>query len=381
MNVGIILICILALSLITLTPQAFACSCAAEWSIEDDFEEAESIIFSGKAVDVKTQQYSFLVTFEIDQSWKGIPGNVTSINVMTSLHSASCGYNFAEDNNYLVVANGKWNQTPNVSSCGSTTSLASANEEISFLNKIANNDYSIGEVSWGKIHYPLTNNTAVTIQVIDSDMNKITSYNDTLTAFAYSDSYQEGIMLTLYEIDKNSGIFERTFVISELRSAPNILYTRSGDTITAKYIDTTLPPPYLPTDELELLDTAIVGNRGPPLERVPASSFRTQAIQGDIIKTSTILVDQQVLLVADIKNQQDREQDFAFFVQIQDENKVIVSLSWITGKLTPSQSFSPAQSWIPQYPGKYIATVFVWESLNNPSALSPPQALEIDVIE
>lgn len=242
-------------------------------------------------------------------------------------------------------------------------------------------EYTVGEISWEHASYPLRNNTAATIQVIDPDMNKISSYNDTLKVFAYSDSYPEGITLTLYETDKNSGIFERTFVLSELRSAPNILYTREGDTLTAIYIDTTLPPPYLPSEELELRSTTIIRTGSGPIERVPASSFRTQDLQGDIIKTPTILVDQQVLLVADIKNLQDREQDFAFFVQVQDENKVIVSLSWITGKLTPSQSFSPAQSWIPQYPGKYIVTVFVWESLNNPSALSPPQVLEIDVTD
>ncbi len=244
---------------------------------------------------------------------------------------------------------------------------------------LSQDEYTVGEISWGKLSYPLKNNTAVTIQVIDPDMNKISFYNDTLQVFAYSDSYQEGITLTLYETGKNSGIFERTFVISELRSAPNILYTREGDTITAKYVDTTLPPPYLPSEELELRSTAIIRTGSGPIERVPASSFRTQDLQGDIIKSPTIAVDQQVLLVADIKNLQDREQDFAFFVQVQDENKVTVSLSWITGKLTPSQSFSPAQSWIPQYPGKFIVTVFVWESLNNPSALSPPQVLEIDV--
>ena len=244
---------------------------------------------------------------------------------------------------------------------------------------LSQDEYTVGEISWGKLSYPLKNNTAVTIQVIDPDMNKISSYKDTLKAFAYSDSYQEGIMLTLYETDKNSGIFERTFVISELRSAPNILYTREGDTITAKYIDTTLPTPYLLSDELELRSTSIVGNRGPPLERVPASSFRIQNLQGEIIKLPTILVDQQILLVADIENQQSREQDFAFLVQIQDEKKVTILLSWITGTMTPLQSFSPSQSWIPQIPGKYTATLFVWESLDNPSALSPPLSLEIAV--
>ena len=66
-------------------------------------------------------------------------------------------------------------------------------------------------------------------------------------------------------------------------------------------------------------------------------------------------------------------------MQIQDEKKVTISLSWITGTMTPLQSFSTSQSWISSYPGTYTATLFVWESLDNPSALSPPLSLEITV--
>jgi hypothetical protein len=72
-------------------------------------------------------------------------------------------------------------------------------------------------------------------------------------------------------------------------------------------------------------------------------------------------------------------QDFVYIVQIQDEKKFTVSLSWLTGKLTPMQSFSSAQSWTPQNSGKYSATVFVWESINNPTALSPPLSMDIIV--
>jgi hypothetical protein len=118
-------------------PQAFACSCAAEWNIEDDFAENDNIIFSGKVTNIKQQQRTFLVTFEIDQSWKGIPVDIVNINIMTSQSSSSCGYDFAEQHSYLVVAYGKWDQTPNVGICDSTTILDFAHEEISYLNKQA----------------------------------------------------------------------------------------------------------------------------------------------------------------------------------------------------------------------------------------------------
>jgi len=116
-------------------PQASACSCAAEWNIEDDFDENDIIIFSGKVTNIKQQQRTFLVTFEIDQSWKGLPDDIANINTMTSQFSSACGYDFAEQESYLVVAYGKWDQTPNVSTCDSTTILDFAHEEISYLNK------------------------------------------------------------------------------------------------------------------------------------------------------------------------------------------------------------------------------------------------------
>jgi hypothetical protein len=98
---------------------------------------------------------------------------------------------------------------------------------------------------------------------------------------------------------------------------------------------------------------------------------------GNNIKT--IEVGKQVQIAADLKNNQDFEQEFAYIVQIQDENGVTVSLSWITGVLTPAQSFSPSLSWIPNEAGKYEATIFVWESVDNPSALSPTLSLKINV--
>jgi len=136
MKTRIPIICIVVMSLVILIPQASACSCAAEWNIEDDFVSNDNVIFSGKVTDIKEQQRTFLVTFEMYESWKGIPYGTTTMEIMTSQSSASCGVFFEEEKSYLVVAHGEWNETPNVSSCGSTTNLDFAHEQISFLNKI-----------------------------------------------------------------------------------------------------------------------------------------------------------------------------------------------------------------------------------------------------
>jgi len=39
-----------------------------------------------------------------------------------------------------------------------------------------------------------------------------------------------------------------------------------------------------------------------------------------------------------------------------------------------------AQSWTPTSSGSYTATVFVWESVSNPTALSPTVSVYIDVV-
>lgn len=94
--------------------------------------------------------------------------------------------------------------------------------------------------------------------------------------------------------------------------------------------------------------------------------------------TKTIEVGKQVQIAADLKNNQDFEQDFAYIVQVQNRDGITVSLAWITGTLSPAQSFSPSLSWTPTEAGEFEATIFVWESIDNPSALSPTLSLKID---
>ncbi len=90
-------------------------------------------------------------------------------------------------------------------------------------------------------------------------------------------------------------------------------------------------------------------------------------------------VNKQVQITSDITNNQDRSQPFAYLVQIQNQDGVVVSLSWLTGSLDPGQSLNPSQSWIPALPGTYNAQIFVWAGINNPDALSVPLIMKITV--
>ena len=90
-------------------------------------------------------------------------------------------------------------------------------------------------------------------------------------------------------------------------------------------------------------------------------------------------VNKQVQITSDVTNNQDRSQPFAYLVQIQSQDGVVVSLSWLTGSLDPGQSLNPSQSWIPTLPGNYNAQIFVWTGINNPDALSVPLTMKITV--
>ena len=236
--------------------------------------------------------------------------------------------------------------------------------------------WNIGEVQWLEASYPAT--ATGVLRVIDPDMNLNPESADNFEVKVWSSSAPSGITLTVTETQPASGIFEGTvFFGLSVQSGGHKLSTEEGDTVTAKYSDNTLPAPYNTGDSEDITATTIIGTIVPPLERVKIESLRIVDSTGTTL--STVSIDQQVQITADLTNTQDKDQPFAYLVQIQDSDGVTVSLSWIDGSLTPSQSFSPSQSWIPTASGEYTITVFAWESLTIPTALSPQQTTTITV--
>ena len=236
--------------------------------------------------------------------------------------------------------------------------------------------WNIGEVQWLESSYPAAGTGIV--RVIDPDMNLRPEAVDNFEVNVWSDSDAGGIDLTVTETNEATGIFEGTVAFTtETESSGHRLRVAEGDTVTAEYEDRTLPDPYNTRDDLDITATTLIGTVVPPLERAPASNLRVVDSFGNSL--DTVSVDQQVQITADLRNDQDRNQAFAYLVQVQDANGVVVSLAWITGSLTPGQSFSPAESWTPDMAGTYTATAFVWESLDNPTALSPPVTTTITV--
>ena len=238
--------------------------------------------------------------------------------------------------------------------------------------------WNVGEVQWLEASYAATGSGIV--RIIDPDMNTNPSAVDNIDDIVvYSETFLGGIELTVTETQEASGIFEGTVEFDpESASQGHRLQVTEGDIVTAEYDDYTLPPPDGEGDSLSISATTLIGSIVPPLERAPASNPAIVDAFGNSL--ASVSVDQQVQITADLTSGQDRDQDFAYLVQIQNEDGVTIALSWITGTLGAGATFSPSQSWTPDATGSYTATIFVWESVSNPTALSPQLSITLDVV-
>ena len=236
--------------------------------------------------------------------------------------------------------------------------------------------WNIGEAQWLEASYPASGTGIV--RVIDPDMNLNPEAVNNFNVDVFSDSDAGGISLTVTETNEATGIFEGTvyFTIVD-NSSGHRLRVAEGDTVTAEYEDNTLPEPYTTADELNVTATTLIGTVVPPLERLPITNLRIVDAFGNSI--DAVSIDQQVQLQADLINGQDRDQPFAYLIQVQNSDGVTVKLDWIKGATQPGQSFSAAVSWTPTTTGAYTATAFGWESIDNPTALSPPVSVTINV--
>lgn len=236
--------------------------------------------------------------------------------------------------------------------------------------------WHLGKIQWLQPNYS-TDGQGV-LQVADPDM----SINpDTLNKFdtnVWSDSDRSGIKLTMTETAQGSGIFQGTVTFTtQYPSSGNRLHVSEGDTVTGEYTDRTPPPPASPSSQVKVFATATVGSVIPPLERVGVNNTRIVDSTGRLLEKVTS--GQQIGITSDVTNRMDRDQPFAYLVQIQDSNGIAVSLSWITGSLASGQSMNLSQSWLPKSAGIYTAQVFVWEGVTEPNALSSPVTLRIPV--
>jgi len=119
----------------------------------------------------------------------------------------------------------------------------------------------------------------------------------------------------------------------------------------------------------------------PTTSMINSVNLRVQDVFGNPLDPNALPAGQQVQVAADLTNQLRKSQQFAYIVRIYDLNDTTVSLAWITGVLSPGQSFTAALSWIPSMEGTQIIEVYVWNDISGDIIpLAPEQTLKVQVI-
>ncbi|MBM2851658.1 MAG: hypothetical protein HW420_205 [Candidatus Nitrosotenuis sp.] len=281
-----------------------------------------------------------------------------------------------------VDDDGNSDTTPRTSGNGPTNGLLEVKRDdgitISFefadgvvLTTSAKISWNLGEIVFSNPNY--STDEPIIIRVNDPDMNLNPESLDQIIIGASTDSDSAGISVVAVETQDNSGIFESTISLTQTsESSGNRIHAFPGDTITAKYEDRTLPSPYGVSDDLDIIAKSSIESNIPSIQRVSIEALYIADSSGKQI--NELMKDKQIQITSHIHNNQDYPQPFTSIIQITDEQNRIVSLSWITGKLSELQNFELSQSWTPINSGNYQIEAFVWKSLDDPSPLVPSYA-------
>lgn len=118
-----------------------ACSCVPPGSVQEEMERS-SAVFSGKVVEIvnpnkknKIQSSANLVAvkLEVKEWWKG--GNESEVIVYTEMSSASCGFEFSLNEEYIVYAYKDDDGKIRVNLCSRTAELKDAEEDLTQLGE------------------------------------------------------------------------------------------------------------------------------------------------------------------------------------------------------------------------------------------------------
>ena len=221
----------------------------------------------------------------------------------------------------------------------------------------------------------VTENSAK-IKLFERDMNLNPESVDTVTIDVFSEDDIAGVTIEIAEITEDSGIFEGIISIAkDNQSSGTRLYALPDSQITAKYTDRTLPKPYNTADDLDILAQEIIISDIPTTERLVINDLDILAQNGESIME--LDVGQTGMIFSKIMNTLDYTHNFAYIVQIKNEKNEVVSLSWVTGQVIPSQELGMSISWTPNEPGKYSIDRFVWDSIKGAIPLTGVISTEI----
>lgn len=228
-------------------------------------------------------------------------------------------------------------------------------------------------ISWSSYGYPP--NGQGTVVITNPDLE---STQEEISIKVWSDSDKEGIIILGHKVQEDSNEFKGivNFTTNEM-STESKLHVSEGDTITAEYSlnDNEGNPKTITA-------TTMIPTFALPLERMEQFGIRVTDIYDNEL-AQPIPKGYPVLIRTDLENNLENDETFAYIVTIQkkEDGEIVeeINLGALQGKMVPGQKMSCSLSWTPNANGIYIASVFIWKSLDNPTAISPPSELEIIV--
>ena len=238
-------------------------------------------------------------------------------------------------------------------------------------------------ITWelGTVKFDLTSykpSTEAIVTVSDQDMNLIHNKLNTVKVDVYSDSDSGGTTITAVETDVNTGIFEGHITFTQTdNSNGDRLFVSNGDTIFARYTDRTAPQPYSIEDEVDIVAQSTFSSSITTSNKITQQNLRVSDSQGNLLNSAE--EGHQIFIQSNLINNIETPLQFAYLVQIRDENDDVINLSWMAGTIQPQQSMDVSQSWIPTQKGNYKIETFVWDSIADPMPLAKNQMIEFTI--
>jgi len=240
--------------------------------------------------------------------------------------------------------------------------------------------WNIGEVQWLESSYRPDDKAIV--RVIDPDMNLNPNKIDSFKIRIWSDADSVGIEVDVIETNEASGIFEGIVTFgSDSDSHNRKLKVVESDTVTAQYIDNTLPSPYSVKDSLKITGTTIISSQPllPPLKRLSLKNLISRDERNTV--SNKIILSELVTIDVEVINNQKFNQPFTLIMHIVDEKGVTIHTHSLSSSLTSKESSTYNLAWKPESIGKFDVQFFIWKSETEPEALAIPSNLSIQVVK
>ena len=243
---------------------------------------------------------------------------------------------------------------------------------------------------------------AAAVSAVEPDMNLNPEAVDRLVVEVTSDSDTAGALVDLIETGEDTGTFKGQLLIAPDRrpGGSGTVRAAPGDSLTATYVDRTLPPPAGRTGSLDVSATAAIPAAAaaaalpdvPPLRRAALSGLSVSGegigpLEGGLGAPAPGAAGGHPLIAVRVSSLAPYAQDYVVIFRVAELGGDgrdagagapgrTVSISWVQGSLAPMQSADVSQSWRPPPglggPERYAAEAFVWNSLSSPSPLGKP---------